>query len=513
MTLESILAYDGILIQCHDDPDADAIVSGYALLKYLEHHGKSPKLVYSGRREVSKQSLRLMIEKLGIPLHYLQTPEGEAELLVTVDCRAGQRNVSVLPRQNLAVIDHHELDMGEVLPELREVRTDCSACVTVIWIMLKKAGFPIEDRLLSTALYYGLYMDTQKFKGTEKLDREMLDALRFDWDIVLLLQSADLALDDFRTAGSAFMNLRYHPDYHFALAPVNTSEPYMLGIVSDMMMDVHELSVCVAYCLLERERCIKVSVRCCSRRDRADELVHWLVRDMGNDGGGDRTKAAGRLPLALLEKNCPDGNLLYTAGELIFQRLTDYFRTPLKRLAPRAEKYGPARAEEFCKEKAELYHKKKAPAGYARTMDLLPEGTEILLRTPEGDIIKKASPELYIMIDAEHEVSHITEEELRRNYELTDEEFPMDRELLWQPKVYHAGKKEAVPLTPHAKKCVAKDAAQVWAAQLNCRLEVLVWGDWRLGEIGDWLVCQEDDHQNAYIIPKSTFEQSYERVN
>ena len=512
MTLEDLLRYEDIVIQCHDDPDADAIASGYALLKYLESKGKFPRLVYSGGRKVTKNNLLLMIEKLSIPLEYVRRTEDEAELLITVDCRAGQRNVSVLPRQNLAVIDHHELDMGEVLPELREVRTDCSACVTVIWIMLKKAGFPIEDRLLSTALYYGLYMDTQKFKGTEKLDREMLDALRFDWDIVLLLQSADLALDDFRTAGSAFMNLRYHPDYHFALAPVNTSEPYMLGIVSDMMMDVHELSVCVAYCLLERERCIKVSVRCCKRRDRADELVHWLVRDMGDDGGGDRTKAAGRLPLALLEKNCPDGNLLYTAGELIFQRLTDYFRTPLKRLAPRAEKYGPARAEEFCKEKAELYHKKTAPAGYVRSTDLLPEGTEILLRTPEGDIIKKASPELYIMIDAEHEVSHITEEELRRNYELTDEEFPMDRELLWQPKVYHAGKKEAVPLTPHAKKCVAKDAAQVWAAQLNCRLEVLVWGDWRLGEIGDWLVCQEDDQQNAYIIPKPAFEQSYERV-
>lgn len=203
MTLESILAYDGILIQCHDDPDADAIVSGYALLKYLEHHGKSPKLVYSGRREVSKQSLRLMIEKLGIPLHYLQTPEGEAELLVTVDCRAGQRNVTALPHRNLAVIDHHELDPGEVLPALHEVRTDCGACATVVWAMLKEAGFPIRDRLLSTALYYGLYMDTQKFKGAERLDREMLDSLRFDWDIILQLQSADLALNDFRTAGSA----------------------------------------------------------------------------------------------------------------------------------------------------------------------------------------------------------------------------------------------------------------------------------------------------------------------
>ena len=37
-------------------------------------------------------------------------------------------------------------------------------------------------------------------------------------------------------------------------------------------------------------------------------------------------------------------------------------------------------------------------------------------------------------------------------------------------------------------------------------------GDWHLGEIGDWLVCQEDDHQNAYIIPRATFEQSYEKA-
>ena len=452
MTLEDLLRYENIVIQCHDDPDADAIASGYALLKYLESKGKFSRLVYSGGRKVTKNNLLLMIEKLNIPLEYVRKTDDETELLITVDCRAGQRNVSALPHQTLVVIDHHELDMGEVLPELCEVRTDCSACVTVIWTMLKKAGFPIEDRLLSTALYYGLYMDTQKFKGTEKLDREMLDALRFDWDIVLLLQSADLALYDLRTAGSAFMNLRYHPEYHFALAPVNTSEPYMLGIVSDMMMDVHELSVCVAYCLLERERCVKVSVRCCKRRDRADEVVHWLVRDMGNDGGGDRTKAAGRLPLALLEKNCPDGNLLYTAGELIFQRLTDYFRTPLRRLAPRAEKYEAARAEEFCKEKAELYHKKRVPAGYARAVDLFPEGTEILLRTPEGDIVKKATPDLYIMIDARCEVSYITEEELRRNYELTEEEFPMDGEWLWQPKAYHAGKKEAMLLAPLRQK-------------------------------------------------------------
>ena len=213
MILEDLLRYENIVIQCHDDPDADAVASGYALLKYLRSRGKSPRLVYGGGRSVTKTNLLLMIEKLSIPLEHVRRTDCDAELLITVDCRAGQRNVSALPHQTLAVIDHHELDRGEVLPELREVRTDCSACVTVIWAMLKKAGFPIEeDRLLSTALYYGLYMDTQKFKGTERLDREMLDALRFDWDIVLLLQSAALELDDFRTAGSAFMNLRYRSE-------------------------------------------------------------------------------------------------------------------------------------------------------------------------------------------------------------------------------------------------------------------------------------------------------------
>lgn len=512
MMLENLLSYNDIVIQCHDDPDADAIASGFALLKYLEAKGKRPRLVYSGRRVVSKDSLCLMIEKLSIPLEYLRNLPDKTELLVTVDCRAGQNNVSPLPYKSLAVIDHHELDAAEILPELHEVRMDCGACATVMWVLLNEAGFPIEDRRLSTALYYGLYMDTQKFKGAEKLDREMLDTLRFDWDIILQLQGADLALDDFRVAGSAFTNLRYHAEHHFAVALVDTCEPYMLGVVSDMMMDVHELNVCAAYCMLEKDACVKVSIRCCKKEDRADELVHWLVRGMGNDGGGDRTKAAGRLPLALLKEACPDGDPIHTAGELIYQRLTDYFARPLRRLNPTAEAYEPEQAETFCHGKAVLYHKKKVPVGYVRAIDLFPEGTEILLRMLEGDIVKTVTSDLYIMIGVDYEVYYSTEETLRKNYDLLDEAFPVDKKNIWQPKVYHAGKKEAKLLAPYVKKCVAKDGAQVLASQLKCRLEVLVWGNWHLGEPGDWLVCREDNHQDAYIIQNSIFMRTYEKA-
>ena len=51
MTLEDLLRYENIVIQCHDDPDADAIASGYALLKYLQSKGEVPPAGIQRRTE------------------------------------------------------------------------------------------------------------------------------------------------------------------------------------------------------------------------------------------------------------------------------------------------------------------------------------------------------------------------------------------------------------------------------------------------------------------------------
>ena len=45
MKLRDLLKYKDIVIQCHDNPDADALASGYAVFKYLESRGKKPRLV------------------------------------------------------------------------------------------------------------------------------------------------------------------------------------------------------------------------------------------------------------------------------------------------------------------------------------------------------------------------------------------------------------------------------------------------------------------------------------
>ena len=58
MKLSELLKYDDIVIQCHDNPDADALSSGYALSWYLCKNGKTPRFIYRGKNKIQKQMKR-----------------------------------------------------------------------------------------------------------------------------------------------------------------------------------------------------------------------------------------------------------------------------------------------------------------------------------------------------------------------------------------------------------------------------------------------------------------------
>ena len=68
MRLSDLEKFEKITIQYHDNPDADALASGYGLFCYFKAKGKDVRLVYSGRNKITKSNLRLMVEKLEIPV-------------------------------------------------------------------------------------------------------------------------------------------------------------------------------------------------------------------------------------------------------------------------------------------------------------------------------------------------------------------------------------------------------------------------------------------------------------
>lgn len=164
MKLHFLEKYNDIVIQIHNDPDADAVGSGYALYRYFLSHGKKVRLVYGGRSRITKSNILLLIESLKIPVEYINDPDlslQTPELLLTADCQYGEGNVQNIEAANIAMIDHH--NTGRESDDMCEIRSNLVSCSTIVYDMLKAEGYDVnEDISVSTALYYGLFMDSNE---------------------------------------------------------------------------------------------------------------------------------------------------------------------------------------------------------------------------------------------------------------------------------------------------------------------------------------------------------------
>jgi len=135
MRLKNLLKHDNIVIQSHDNPDADSLASGYALYSYFKSKGKMVRFIYSGRYKIQKSNLLLMIEKLNIPIEYVEKPI-EIDLLITVDCQYGTGNVTRHEAKEIAIIDHHQLEINPDQYKYSDIRSYLGCCSTLVWQLL-----------------------------------------------------------------------------------------------------------------------------------------------------------------------------------------------------------------------------------------------------------------------------------------------------------------------------------------------------------------------------------------
>ena len=125
MKLKDLLRFKKVVIQCHDNPDADALASGYALKWFFEKNNKDVRFIYRGRYEVKKSNLLIMIKKLEIPVEYAPfiSDEEDPDLLITVDCQYGEKNVTKTSAKKIATIDHHR-KLKDVSDPLININSD-----------------------------------------------------------------------------------------------------------------------------------------------------------------------------------------------------------------------------------------------------------------------------------------------------------------------------------------------------------------------------------------------------
>lgn len=301
MKLRELLDYNQIVVQCHDNPDADAIASGYALYHYLKTNGKDVRLIYSGRNVIRKSNLVIMVKELEIPIEHVRNVEKEepAELLVTVDCQYGEGNVVLYPAQTVAVIDHHRV--SRKMPVLSEIQSNLGACSTLLWNMLKEEGIDVnENEKLATALYYGLFTDTGGLEVIyHEKDMELRDNAKYDEVLITKLRNANISIEELETAGAALLRCDYNEQYRFAVVKSGPCDPNVLGLISDIVLEVDAVDVCVVFAI--QQNGIKLSVRSCLEDIKANELAAKLCMGLGS-GGGHYVKAGGFMQMNLLTR-------------------------------------------------------------------------------------------------------------------------------------------------------------------------------------------------------------------
>ena len=301
MRLSELLKFNEIVVQCHDNPDADAIASGYGVYTYLKQQGKEVRFVYCGRNVIRKSNLVIMIKELDIPIEYVSKVEKEptAELLVTVDCQYGEGNVTLYPAEHVAVIDHHRV--SKKLPAFNHVQSDLGACATIVWDMLEEEGInPNNDVNLATALYYGLYTDTGYLEEIyHKKDMRLRDTAIFDAALITKLRNANISIEELETAGAALLRCDYNEQYRFAVVKAGPCDPNVLGLISDMVLEVDAIDVCIVFSA--HDNGVKLSVRSCDKEIKANEMAAVICAGLGS-GGGHQVKAGGYIEMSLLTK-------------------------------------------------------------------------------------------------------------------------------------------------------------------------------------------------------------------
>ncbi len=507
MKLSDLSRYNPITIQCHDNPDPDTVASGYALYTYFKSLGKEVSLLYSGRNKIQKPNLRLMLENLEIPLVYEKNPGNLVKdapeqklpgLLLTVDCQYGAGNVTKIPAETAAVIDHHQVEIRDL--ELCEINPGLGSCSTLVWSMLKEEGFWISDSRLGTALYYGLYTDTNQFSEIfNPLDMDMREELPVEKSLIQLFRNSNLSLRDLETAGIALIRYIYNEDYQYAIIRSQPCDPNILGLISDLLLQVAEVHTCVVY--NECGEGIKFSVRSCIKEVQASELAAYLAEGIGS-GGGHHEKAGGFISQVLYEEEYPT---LHTEA-FFSERLNNYFDNCRIFVGGK---------EDMDVWDMHVYRRKCLSYGYVQATDILPAGTPITLRTLEGDKDMRVEPDLVFRIGLKGEVRLEKSQKFDEIYERTEEAYRrtgLIRRLVYRPTVRSQLNGRVYYLTDYARVCRIIGDGMVYARELTGRIKLFPTENadtYHSGKQGDFLVAEYNDLKNVSIVERNIFAESF----
>ena len=287
--------YERVLVVMHDNPDPDAIASGWAVEVLLQEKLNKPVRVIGGGAIVRAEN-RHMVELLQPPIELVDDVSIDSQTAtLLVDCGAEATN-HLLSRQKIdpvAIIDHHTNRRTKVAAPFMDIRPDVAASATITASYLREQQLEPGAKL-ATAMLYAIQTETCGHETHySALDRTMLPWLTEHSEPSLLaeIQNAPLSQDYFGDLLLALQSTFVYGDVALCFLP-RAAGAEIVGEVADLLIRCEVIRRVLCAAIVGQD--LLISARTQRAAGNAARLLIETLDGLGG-AGGHTHRAGGKI--------------------------------------------------------------------------------------------------------------------------------------------------------------------------------------------------------------------------
>lgn len=294
--LEVLSDYERVLVVMHDNPDPDAIATGWGIEVLLhERLGKPVRVVGGGA--IIRAENRHMVELLQPPIELVDDANVDDETAtILVDC-GGEATNHLLTRkgiQPVAIIDHHTNGIPGVHAPYEDIRPDVAASATIAASYLHEQQLEPGPKL-ATAMLYAIRTETCGHETHySALDRAILPWLTERGEPAMLaeIENAPLTQNYFGDLLLALQSTFLYDDAALCFLP-RADGAEIVGEVADMLIRCETIRRVLCAAIVGED--LLFSARTQRGHGSAVRLLVKTLDGLGG-AGGHVHRAGGKIP-------------------------------------------------------------------------------------------------------------------------------------------------------------------------------------------------------------------------
>lgn len=286
-----------LYVQMHRPPDPDCLASATVLSDMLRSVGFDPIVIYTGL--ISKAETMELIDSLGIKLVRIDTESNKnlvqpQDQVIAVDCQKENSNVTNLPGEYIACVDHHPVLANKEYLYV-DIRPDFGACSSMIYEYAVDYGYELSPEQ-AALMIYGIRVDTDDLNRRKYMtDIDIFSSLYkiANLEILSKIGRNSIRPEDISTTIIAYENLTIKNNVAYSYAGDDKAKE-SLAELADKLISLADVSFVVVY-----SKCFNgynFSVRSQTNSMHAGKIAKEAFAKVKGDGGGHMTMAGGLIP-------------------------------------------------------------------------------------------------------------------------------------------------------------------------------------------------------------------------